>query len=385
MYRGGTRLCHHPRKMLKMYDWSKYRDWYHRQIILSGFGEIAQKKLAASHVAIVGAGGLGSPVLQYLSAAGVGEITIIDGDKIDLTNLHRQILYGIDDVGKPKASTAASKIKKNYPHIKIHAIDKMLDASIAREVFPSVDVIIDATDNFPSRYFINDACVLTGKPIVFASIFKFQLQLSVFNYQHGPTLRCVFPEPPSPEDSPDCQTTGILGPVAGIAGVWQAMETVKILTGQGNVFSQRLFILDLFENNFQILNIARNERLWEKQIPQTWEQLSTYDYGTFCGLKQNNKNTMQFKDIVNSGQYVILDLREEHERPRIKASNVLNIALPDLVHRWQELSKDKIYVLICQSGRRSATAQYVLKNTPLRWMVWEGGVNNIAEKEYLEF
>ncbi len=204
---------------------------YHRQLMLPGFGNEGQEKLKKAKVLVVGAGGLGCPVLQYLCATGVGTIGIIDFDKIELHNLHRQVLYSTSDVGKPKAETAATILKAQNPNTEFQVYDNILNKKNSSQVISKFDVVIDGSDNFPTRYLVNDTCVELMKPLVYGSIFNFEAQLAVFNYEGGKNLRDIYPEPPDPEDVPGCNESGVLGVVPGILGVYMANACIQVILG----------------------------------------------------------------------------------------------------------------------------------------------------------
>lgn len=222
---------------------------YSRQIMLNGIGNEGQKKISAASVLVVGAGGLGCPVLQYLSGAGVGTIGIVDFDRVEVHNLPRQILYASEDIGKQKAPTAAEKLKKLNSSVKLVAFDEVLNKSNIERIFSQFEIVIDASDNFPTRYLINDWCVKLNKPLVYGSIFNFEGQFTVFNYQGSKNLRDLFPEPPNPEDAPGCNENGVLGSLPGIIGNMMAHETLKLILGMDTMYNQ-LLIVDTKSWNF---------------------------------------------------------------------------------------------------------------------------------------
>ncbi|HEY4798397.1 MAG TPA: HesA/MoeB/ThiF family protein, partial [Bacteroidia bacterium] len=236
---------------------------YSRHLLLPEIGMEGQEKLKKARVLVIGAGGLGCPVLLYLVAAGVGEIGIVDFDTVDETNLQRQILFDVKDVGTSKAETAKIKLQKQNPFIHIKTFAVKLSVSNAGEIFSGYDIVIDGTDNFSTRYMVNDACVLLGKTLVSGSLFKFQGQLSVFNFTgkkgiQGPTYRCLYPSPPSPEDAPSCSEIGVMGVLPGIVGTLMANETIKIIACAGEILSGKLLLIDALKMSFQTLEVARN-------------------------------------------------------------------------------------------------------------------------------
>ncbi|MBL4654485.1 MAG: molybdopterin-synthase adenylyltransferase MoeB, partial [Bacteroidia bacterium] len=260
---------------------------YQRHIILPEIGKKGQEKLINAKVLVVGAGGLGCPILSYLAAAGIGTIGIIDADVVDATNLHRQVLYGKDDIGKPKVEIAKKKLSQLNPFIQINIYQERLDSSNALKIFQDYDLIADGTDNFPTRYLINDACVISDKPFVFGSIFKFEGQVSVFNFKNksgkkGPTYRCLFPEPPSPGSVPNCAEIGVMGVLPGIIGSMQANEVIKIFIGIGDVLNGKLLVYDSLTAEVNTLNFDR--------VEENCDISELIDYEQFCNTNQNSIN-----------------------------------------------------------------------------------------------
>jgi molybdopterin/thiamine biosynthesis adenylyltransferase len=244
---------------------------YSKQLLLPGIGMKGQEKLKDAKVLVIGAGGLGCPVLQYLAAAGVGSIGIVDFDSIDITNLHRQVLYADDDIGKEKAIIATSKIAALNPFIKLETFNVELEYSNARKIISGYDIIVDCTDNFETRYIINDVCVLSDKPFVYGGIHKFEGQLSVFNYSSidgkpGPTYRCLFPENKDDEVADNCSVSGVIGVLPGMIGTMQANEVIKMITGIGNVCSGKLLIFNSLNNIFTEIKVKRNEAVWGSML-----------------------------------------------------------------------------------------------------------------------
>lgn len=237
---------------------------YDKQIALPEVGEAGQQKLAEAKVLVVGAGGLGCPALQYLAAAGIGTIGIVDGDVVNETNLHRQVLYTNSDVGRPKVQVAAERLYRLNPEVKINTYTEFLTAKNAMDIVANYDLVVDATDNFAARYRINDVCVKLDKPVVYGAIHRFEGQVSVFNYKGGPTYRCLFPDKPAESQIPDCNETGVLGVLPGIIGTQQATEVLKIILGIGEVLSGKLMTLNLLTNFTRTFEFARNDKQVQK-------------------------------------------------------------------------------------------------------------------------
>src|SRR6476619_3531840 len=265
---------------------------YDRHIIIPDFGFEAQKKLKAAKVLVIGSGGLGSPALLYLAAAGVGTIGIIDFDVVDDSNLQRQVLFGVDEIGKPKVDAAKKRLESLNPFITIKVYNQQLTSQNALDIIKDYDVVADGTDNFPTRYLVNDACVLLGKPNVYASIFQFEGQVSVFNYRAandelGPNYRDLYPTPPPPGLVPICTEGGVLGVLPGIIGSLQALEVIKVITGVGETLSGRFFVFDALSFESRTFKISRNPANPLNGINPTITQL--IDYEQFCGLKQEER------------------------------------------------------------------------------------------------
>lgn len=237
---------------------------YDKQIALPEVGEVGQRKLAEANVLVIGAGGLGCPALQFLAASGIGTIGIVDGDVVNETNLHRQVLYTKSDVGKPKVEIAAERSFQLNPEVKINTYSEFLTAKNATDIVANYDLIVDATDNFAARYRINDICVKLDKPFVYGAIHRFEGQISVFNYKGGPTYRCLFPEYPTEKQIPNCNETGVLGVLPGIVGTHQATEVLKMILGIGEVLSGKLMTLNLLTNSSQIFELSRSEKQVQK-------------------------------------------------------------------------------------------------------------------------
>lgn len=348
---------------MKLTDKEKYR--YSRHLLLDKVGEEGQQKLKAAKVLVIGAGGLGCPVLQYLTAAGVGTIGIIDFDVVDETNLQRQILFTVNDIGKNKAQTAKERLEQLNPFVKFEVFAEKLISKNAQSIFTNYDIIVDGTDNFSTRYLVNDACVLTNKPLVYGAIYKFEGQVSVFNYQNGPTYRCLFPEPPKAGSVPSCSDVGVIGVLPGIIGTQQANEALKIILGIGETLSGKLLIYDALQSNFVTLKVKRSVEQVEK-VMQLKGDFENTDYDVFCGIKsiqtQHEITSSELKELLNRENIQLLDVREEWEEPKITTYEVLNIPLHQLPTSLNRIDSTKKTVVICQHGIRSIKAIDYLKD-----------------------
>lgn len=323
---------------------------YNRQIILSEIGLKGQEILKAARVLIIGAGGLGCPVLQYLTAAGVGTLAIVDDDKIDISNLHRQILYTAADIGKSKAETAAAKLKALNPFVHIDFYPTRLTIENAEEIISKYNLIVDGSDNFETRYLVNDTCVKLDKTLVFGSIFGFEGQISVFNYKGGPTYRCVFPEV---GEAPNCEVNGVLGVLPGIVGTFMANETLKILLEIGEPLSGRLMVVNVLENIFNLFKITRVATLNDQPTSNTnkFQIDSTYKISE-DQLEEMLENQTE--------QIFLIDVREPNE---FEAGNLggINIPLSEIANELSLFPLDKKIIFYCQSGRRSKLAFDIVK------------------------
>jgi molybdopterin/thiamine biosynthesis adenylyltransferase/rhodanese-related sulfurtransferase len=320
---------------------------YSRQIILPEVGLIGQTKLTNASVLVVGAGGLGCPVLLYLAAAGVGRIGIIDADKVDVTNLHRQVLYTTADEGKLKAEVAAERLMALNPEINIDTYPVWLSKDNALEIFSSYDIIVDGSDNFSTRYLVNDACVILNKPLVFGSIFKFEGQVSIFNYKNGPTYRCLFPEPPAAGEVPNCSEIGVIGVLPGIIGTLQANEVIKIILETGDVMSGVLYMYDALTNDVQKLKIVKD--------PVASVVTKLGDYEEVCETSPDiDKKT--FEDWKNKGVvFQLIDVREPHEYEQKNIGGEL-IPLNTVKDNLAKIREDIPVIVHCQMGGRSRKA-----------------------------
>ncbi|MFT5819149.1 MAG: molybdopterin/thiamine biosynthesis adenylyltransferase/rhodanese-related sulfurtransferase [Crocinitomix sp.] len=339
---------------------------YNRHVILDQVGLEGQLKLKAAKVLVIGAGGLGCPVLQYLTAAGVGTIGIIDFDTVDLSNLQRQILFTAADVGENKANCAAERLKQLNDLVNFEVYPERLTSLNALELFAAYDLIIDGTDNFSTRYLVNDAAVITNKPLVYGSIYKFQGQVSVFNYENGPTYRCLFPEPPKAGTIKNCSEIGVIGVLPGIIGTQQANEAIKIIMGIGKPLSGQLLIYDALQASFTTVGIQRVESEVQKTLDLK-VNFAAHDYDLFCGINSNLEtyevSNSELKSRLNDETVRIIDLREAWEEPQLEGSNVERIIVSSLKDKIERFKSDKTVILVCQTGTRSANVRKLLKQT----------------------
>ncbi|HYA56010.1 MAG TPA: molybdopterin-synthase adenylyltransferase MoeB [Nitrososphaerales archaeon] len=337
---------------------------YSRQMVLPELGPRGQQKLKESSVLVIGAGGLGTPASVYLAAAGVGRIGVVDEDVVEKSNLHRQTIYTEEDIGKLKAVVAAERLQSVNPHIKVEPHKVRLSSANALDIMRDYDVVIDCTDNFPARYLINDACVLLGKPDVYASIFRFDGQASTFHSRKGPCYRCLFPEPPPPDNVQDCAVAGVLGVLPGIMGSIQAIESIKLMIGMGDPLFGRLLVFNATDMTFNELRFKKNP-----DCPVCGEQptvRSLIDYEEFCGVRRAAPSVqevapMELKREIDVGdRIVLLDVREPFEYALCRIENAKLIPLGELGRRVNELDRSAKTVVYCHTGVRSARAVELL-------------------------
>jgi adenylyltransferase/sulfurtransferase len=341
---------------------------YSRHLIMPEVGMEGQQKLKAAKVLCIGAGGLGSPLALYLTAAGVGTLGIVDFDVVDYTNLQRQIIHTTADVGRKKLDSAADKLKAINPYINLRTFDTRLSSANALELFREFDIIADGTDNFPTRYLVNDACVLTGKPNVYGSIFRFEGQASVFATEDGPCYRCLYPEPPPPGLVPSCAEGGVLGILPGLVGVIQATETIKLILGQGDPLIGRLLLVDALGMKFRELKLRKSPDCPACGKNPTVKEL--IDYNEFCGIRgeegavSTDVPTISVEELKQQldarKDLFILDVREPHEYQICNLNGYL-IPLGDLPKRVHELDSSREIVAHCRSGVRSGKAVTFLR------------------------
>jgi sulfur-carrier protein adenylyltransferase/sulfurtransferase len=337
---------------------------YSRHLIMPEVGMEGQQKLKAAKVLCIGAGGLGSPLALYLAAAGVGTLGIVDFDVVDFTNLQRQIIHSTADVGRPKLESAAEKLKAINPYVNLRTFNTRLSSENALDLFREFDIVADGTDNFPTRYLVNDACVLTGKPNVYGSIFRFEGQASVFATEQGPCYRCLYPEPPPPGLVPSCAEGGVLGILPGLVGVMQATEAIKLILGIGDPLIGRLLLIDALAMKFRELKLRKNPECPACGRNRTITRL--IDYNEFCGIRGEETPvsttgipTIQVEELkrrLDAGDNLfVLDVREPHEYQICNINGYL-IPLGDLPKRVNELDSSREIVAHCRSGVRSGKA-----------------------------
>ena len=348
---------------------------YSRHLIMPEVGMDGQRRLKAGSVLCIGAGGLGSPAAMYLAAAGIGRIGLVDFDVVDYSNLQRQLLHGTPDVGRSKLESARARLNALNPHVQIDTYETLLSSENALDLFAPYDVILDGTDNFPTRYLVNDACVLSGKPNAYGSIFRFEGQASVFATKEGPCYRCLYPEPPPPGLVPSCAEGGVLGVLPGIIGVIQATETAKLILGIGEPLIGRFMIYDALKMRFRELKLRKDPECPVCGTNPTVTRL--IDYEQFCGIRPEPAQVqttgasvndweitpVELKKKMDAGETpFILDVREpnEYQINRIEGSTL--IPLGELPRRYQELPRDREIVAQCKMGGRSAKAMDFLKS-----------------------
>ena len=330
------------------------RSRYSRQTQLPGFGTEAQEKLQQARVLVVGAGGLGVPVLQYLTGMGVGTLGFADGDVVSLNNLHRQVLYTEADVGKPKVEAAARQLAQLNSTVHLLPYHLHLAPDNALALLQDFDLVVDATDNFAARYLINDACIMLKKPFVYGALHQFEGQVSVFNYHGGPTYRCLFPTPPPPSQLPDCNTAGVLGVVPGIIGAYQALEAVKVLTGVGEPLSGYLLLHDFLRNTQHKVKLKAHP---ENQIIR---QLQTSYTSTGCA-SVTSLSVQELEGWLREGkEFLLLDVREQHEFNQGRLPNARLTPLSDFEAQTQYVPTHLPIVTLCQRGARSQKAAHLL-------------------------
>jgi len=344
---------------------------YSRHLIMPEVGMEGQLKLKNAKVLCIGAGGLGSPLLLYLGAAGVGRLGIVDFDVVDFTNLQRQVIHGTADVGRSKLESAQATIREINPNVEVVGYDARLTSENALELFRDFDIVVDGTDNFPTRYLVNDACVLLGKPNVYGSIFRFEGQASVFYARQGPCYRCLYPEPPPPGLVPSCAEGGVLGVLPGIIGCLQAMETIKLIIGQGQTLIGRLLVFDALGMKFRELKLRKNPDCPVCGAHPTITGL--IDYEQFCGIRGEEHTSdmsgipeigpREVKKMIDEKQpFVLIDVREPHEFQICRIPGSTLIPLGEIPKRMHELDSASEIVVHCRSGQRSARAvEFLMK------------------------
>lgn len=347
---------------------------YTRHILLPEIGVEGQKKLLAAKVLVVGAGGLGCPISLYLAAAGVGTIGLVDFDTVDASNLQRQILFTTEDIGKPKVEVAAKRLKALNPDVVVNTYVVALKSDNIMDILKNYDMIIDGTDNFPTRYLTNDAASLQGKPNIYGSIFRFDGQLTVFKTPEGPCYRCLYPEPPPPGEVPSCAEGGVMGAMVGTIGAMQATEAIKLITGVGTPAIGKLVVYNSLDMQFRNLKLRKDPNCPLCGEHPTVKEL--IDYEMFCGMKVEETQTKEVsvkKDEIDAlglkvkmdekQDFVLVDVREQNEYDMARIPGSILIPLPQLPNRFHELDKykGKEIVVHCKMGGRSAKAITFLK------------------------
>ncbi len=324
---------------------------YSRHILMEEFGEEAQQKLKNAKVLVVGAGGLGCPCLLYLTAAGVGLLGIADDDVVSISNLQRQVLFNTEDVGQAKAEIAKKHLNRKNPLIQIDIHPRITKDNVF-DILAAYDLVIDGSDNFSTRYLLNDACVITGKPYIYGALFKFEGQVSTFNYKQGPSYRCLYPEAPGAGEVPACGEAGVLGVLPGIIGTWQATEAIKVITGVGEPLSGKLLIINLLTNDLNILGFKVN------QLNKEIKELGFYD--EVCEVELNTIDYMMLNQWLETEDIQLIDVREEYEFESYNIGGV-NIPMDELEEKFSIIQPDKKTVIVCQTGARSLKALEFLK------------------------
>ncbi|MEZ5405256.1 MAG: molybdopterin-synthase adenylyltransferase MoeB [Verrucomicrobiia bacterium] len=366
---------------------------YSRHLIMPEVTIKGQKKLKASRVLAIGTGGLGSPLLSYLAAAGVGKLGIVDFDTVDYSNLQRQIIHGTSSIGKPKVLSAQERIHEINPYSEVQLYETALRSDNALDIIKDYDVVVDGTDNFPTRYLVNDACVLLDKPNVYGSIFRFEGQSTIFWASKGPCYRCLYPEPPPPGLVPSCAEGGVLGVLPGIIGVMQAIETIKIILGLGDLMIGKLLLFDALKMRFKELKLRKNPHCPICGDHPTIKEL--IDYEQFCGMPAVEGPVTQDEEPVvpeisatelknrfnQKDKFILLDVREPHEFQICRIPNSRLIPLGELPARIHELDSADEIVIHCKSGMRSAKAVQLLQQAGFR-KVWnvKGGIEAWANE-----
>ncbi|MHA2249051.1 MAG: molybdopterin-synthase adenylyltransferase MoeB [Candidatus Kariarchaeaceae archaeon] len=365
---------------------------YSRHLIMPEVGMDGQKKLKAAKVLLVGAGGLGSPISMYLAAAGVGTIGIVDYDVVDYSNLQRQIIHSTEDVGRSKLESAKDTLKSINPYVKIELHQEPLHSSNALEIIDKYDIVCDGTDNFPTRYLVNDACVLLNKPNVYGSIFRFEGQASVFYAKKGPCYRCLYSEPPPPGLVPSCAEGGVLGVLPGLVGTIQATEIIKLILGRGEPLIGRLMLIDALDMKFRELKLRKNPNCVICSENATQKDL--IDYEIFCGISATDEGSDIFlspEDVISvktldqyqkkGVPYTLIDVREPHEQEISVIEGSILIPLNEVDTKIDQFNKNELIVLHCKTGIRSARALSKLKKhgfTNLKNLA--GGINAWANQ-----
>jgi adenylyltransferase/sulfurtransferase len=356
---------------------------YSRHISLPEIGLQGQKRLKAASILLVGTGGLGSPAAMYLAAAGLGRLGLVDFDVVDATNLHRQLIHGTKDIGKSKIQSAIESIADINPNVAVDTYETTLTSENAMDLIPGYDLVIDGTDNFPTRYLVNDACVLAGKINVYGSIFRFEGQASVFCAPDGPCYRCLFPQPPPPGAVPNCAEGGVIGVLPGIVGLLQANEAIKMIIGAGTPLIGRLLLFDALAMKFREIKLKRDPKCPVCGDNPTVTEL--IDYKEFCGVPQDDANkgdpeleisaTELKTRLDNKDDFILIDVREPDEYDIAKIEGSVLIPLGELEEGMKKIDKNADIVVHCKLGGRSASAQeWMLENGYTKVLNMTGGI-----------
>lgn len=365
-----------------------YNERYARHYALSDFGFEGQQKLLQAKVLVTGAGGLGCPALQYLAGAGIGTVGIVDHDQISLSNLQRQTLYSTDDVGKMKAEIASLKLKKLNPEINIESHQVELTSKNSWNIISEYDVVVDCTDNFATRYLINDACVLLNKPLIFGAIYKYEGQVAVFNLNlknnKSVNYRNLFPNPPNPEDVQNCNEVGVLGVLSGMIGMMQANEVIKLISGVGEVLDGKLLTFNMLNYETFIMDIS-GENSTENLIPENRKAFEETDYQFLCGISKTNiedLNPDDFLEQISNENTLTIDVREINELPKAEFKHI-QIPLSEFNERLTEIENENV-ILFCQTGKRSLKAAEILMEhfgTQKKISHLKGGITALQQRK----
>ncbi len=361
---------------------------YSRHLIIPEIGMEGQERLKAARVLIVGTGGLGSPLALYLAAAGVGTIGLVDADVVDRSNLHRQIIHGESDIGRRKVESAQESIAEINPHVDVRPHETYLTSENAMEVIADYDLVVDGTDNFPTRYLVNDACVLLGKPNVYGSIFRFEGQVAVFYAEEGPCYRCMFPEPPPPGMVPNCAEGGVFGLLCGTIGAAQGTEALKLITGIGEPLAGQLSLYDALDARWTTVKVGKDPDCPVCGEDPTVTEL--IDYEEFCGVPAHDREevveTLADLELLpdeyeeRKDEVVLLDVREPHEFEISRIPGSVLIPLGQLPERLRELDQNAAYVVHCKTGPRSLQATQLLRDAGFKAWNLRGGINAYARQ-----
>jgi sulfur-carrier protein adenylyltransferase/sulfurtransferase len=357
---------------------------YSRHLLLPQVGAEGQRRLAAARVLLIGAGGLGSPAALYLAAAGVGTLGIVEFDRVDVTNLQRQVLYGTSDVGRAKLDAARERLTDLNPQVKVDRHDARLTSANAMELIAAYDVVVDGSDNFPTRYLVNDASVLSGRPNVHGSVFRFDGQASVLGTKDGPCYRCLFPAPPPPGTVPSCEEGGVLGVLPGLVGTVQAAETLKLILGVGEPLIGRLLMIDALRMQFRVLKFARDPAC---PACGTREIHALIDYDSFCGVAPGVDDALEIEPeeararLASATPPLLLDVREPREWEIARIAGARLVPLSTLSAAMTAIERDRDIVVYCKSGARSAQAVRRMRDAGIvrAWSL-KGGIRRWSEE-----